>query len=78
MRFMDKIRLRLQSLFRRNAANDGLDSELRFHVERQTAANIAAGMPPDDARITALREFGGVDQVRDIQPALPQSHRCDC
>jgi len=35
-----------------------LDDELRFHLEKQTEANLAAGMPPAAARLAALKEFG--------------------
>ena len=65
MRALNKLTLRFRSLFRRGAVDHELDDELRFHVERQIAANIAAGMPPAEARNAALREFGGVDQVRE-------------
>jgi putative ABC transport system permease protein len=57
--------LRLRSLFHRRASDGELDTELRFHVERQIAANIAAGMPAADARRAALTEFGGVEQLKE-------------
>src|SRR5580658_5830482 len=65
MRMLNKLALRLRSLFRRDAVNSELDDELRLHIDRQIEQNIAAGMPPDDARYAALREFGGVDQIRE-------------
>ena len=65
MRWQNKISLRLRSLVRRDAVDHELDEELRFHLERQIAQNIAAGMAPEEARRAALREFGGVDQVRE-------------
>jgi predicted permease len=65
MRWLTKILLRLRSLFRRRAADGELDSELRFHLERQVAANIKEGMSPTDARQAALREFGGVEQLKE-------------
>ncbi|MGB6357674.1 MAG: ABC transporter permease, partial [Candidatus Acidiferrales bacterium] len=42
-----------------------LDSELRFHVERQTAENISAGMSPDEARRRALAKFGGLEYIKE-------------
>jgi predicted permease len=42
-----------------------LDSELRFHVEQQTAANIASGMLPDEARRRALAQFGGLESRKE-------------
>jgi predicted permease len=65
MRMLNKLALRLRSLFRRDAVNSELDDELRLHIDRQIEQNIAAGMPSDEARYAALREFGGVDQIRE-------------
>ena len=65
MRMLTKICLRWRSLLRRDRADSELSDELRFHIERAIAANIAAGMPPEEARRAALREFGGVDQIRE-------------
>lgn len=39
--------------------------ELRFHIERQTAANIAAGMTAQEARRRATLEFGGAEAVKE-------------
>lgn len=38
--------------------------EMRLHVELQTERNRAAGMPPDEARYAALRQFGNVASVQ--------------
>ena len=65
MRWLRKLTLRLRSLFRRRDADSELDSELRFHLDRQITANVAAGMPPDEARRSALREFGGVEELKE-------------
>lgn len=65
MRWPTKFKLRVGSLLRRERADRELDDELRFHIERAIAANIAAGMPPEEARRAALREFGGIDQIRE-------------
>lgn len=42
-----------------------MGEELRFHVEQQTAANIAAGMEPEEARRQALLQFGGMEDVKE-------------
>src|SRR5579864_4127614 len=65
MRWLTRISLRLRSLFRKNAADSELDTELRFHLERQIATNISAGMSQAEARRAALREFGGVEQLKE-------------
>jgi putative ABC transport system permease protein len=65
MRPLTKIALRLRSLFHRRAADGQLDSELHFHLEHQTAANLAAGMSPAEARRAAIHELGGVEQLKE-------------
>ncbi|MGC1105296.1 MAG: ABC transporter permease [Candidatus Acidiferrales bacterium] len=65
MRWLTKLSLRFRSLFRRQATDGELDSELRFHLEQQVAANISAGMPSAEARRAALREFGGVEELKE-------------
>ena len=39
---------------------DGLDEDIRDHIERETQDNIDRGMTPGDARDAALRRFGNV------------------
>jgi putative ABC transport system permease protein len=55
----------MRMLFRRGQAGARLDDELRFHLERQIAENVAAGMSAEDARSAALRSFGNPALVRD-------------
>lgn len=42
-----------------------LDIELRFHLERQIEANLAAGMAPGEARRAALLSIGGIEQIKE-------------
>ncbi len=62
MRTMQKVRLRVRSLFRRRQVECELDAELRFHLDQQMEENIIAGMEPDDARRAALRAMGDLTQ----------------
>ena len=55
----------LRGLFRRRDVERDLDEEIRNHIEQQTAANVVAGMPPDEARRAALVTFGGVERIKD-------------
>jgi len=55
----------LSRLFHRRKLDAQLDSELGFHVEQQTADNIAAGMNPQEARRCALAQFGGLDYIKE-------------
>ena len=65
MRWLSELSMRFRSLFHRQAAEGELDAELRFHIERQIAANISAGMTPAEARRAALQEFGGVEELKE-------------
>jgi len=55
---------RLRSLMRRSAAENELDDELRFHLERQTDKYVKSGMSEAEALRRARLEFGGLDQVK--------------
>jgi hypothetical protein len=55
----------LSRLLHRRKQDAQLDSELRFHVEQQTADSIAAGMNPDEARRSALAQFGGLEYIKE-------------
>jgi hypothetical protein len=65
MRLLYRIGRLLRSLARKERLDAELSEELRFHMERQIAENVAAGMSPEDARQAALREFGGVEQIKE-------------
>jgi putative ABC transport system permease protein len=56
---------RLRALFGREAVIGDIDEELRLHLEMETEANIARGMPPEEARRAARRSFGNYDSIRD-------------
>jgi len=65
---------RLTALFRRGRLEDDLDDELRSHLEMSAELNLRKGMSPADARSEALRNFGGVEQTKEIyreQRGLP-------
>ena len=49
----------------RQRALDGLDGEIRDHIERETEINIARGMTPDEARRQARLAFGNVTLVQE-------------
>ncbi len=55
----------IRTLFRRNKAENELDSELRFHLETQIENKVRGGMTREDARRAALREFGGVELAKE-------------
>src|SRR6267378_2035475 len=55
----------LRRLFQKSRANDDLDRELQFHLERQIADHVAAGLSLEEARRRANLEFGGLDRVKE-------------
>lgn len=59
------LRYRLRALFKRDEVERELDEELRDHVERQTSANVAAGMSASEARTAALRAVGGIERRKE-------------
>ncbi|HYK10394.1 MAG TPA: ABC transporter permease [Gemmatimonadales bacterium] len=65
MSMLSGFRARLRALFRFSATEDGLDSEIRFHLEQATEQNLKAGMTPDEARRQARIDFGGPESVRE-------------
>ncbi len=65
MRWMHKLPLRFRSLFRKSRVEQELRDELRFHLEKLIAENLARGMTPEDARYAGLRELGGVEQIKE-------------
>jgi predicted permease len=72
MRIVHQIAALYQSLFRRDRVDAELAEEMRFHVARETEANITRGMSPDDAHRAARLLFGSVDAAlersRDERP----------
>jgi predicted permease len=65
MRWVEKIRMRLQMLLRRGREAERLEAELQDHLERQIAENRAAGMSAEEARQAALRIFGNPTVLRE-------------
>ena len=57
---------RLFGLFSKDRRNVDLAEEIQQHVDRLTERNIAAGMLPYEARNAARRQFGGVEQLKEL------------
>src|ERR1700682_4294766 len=56
---------RLLGLFRKKNREAEMAEEIQQHIDLLTERNIAAGMSPEAARHAALREFGGVEQIKE-------------
>ena len=52
-------------LLKRGREDARLDEELRFHLDREVAENIAAGISEEEARYAALRAFGNTALLRE-------------
>ncbi len=60
-----KLLRRLRVLFRKETLDREMSDEMRHHIEEQTRLNLAGGMSPDDARCSALRQFGHVEGIKE-------------
>ena len=65
MRWLAQLWMRIRMLAARGQAGSRLDDELQYHLDRQIAENLAAGMSPDQARAAALRVFGNPALLRE-------------
>jgi predicted permease len=65
MRAFRIVLLRLRSLVRGHRVEAELDDELRFHLERQIDAHVAAGLSPEAARTQALRDIGALERWKE-------------
>jgi macrolide transport system ATP-binding/permease protein len=74
---MEQIRMllsRCAALFRGKKLDADLDQEMHVHLELAVEENLRRGMPDGEARRAALREFGGVTQIKEdfrVQRGLP-------
>src|SRR6267378_4494960 len=67
---------RLAALFRRRRLEDDMNEELRSHLEMAVELNLRKGMSAGEARREAHREFGGIEQTKELyrnQRGLPSS-----
>jgi predicted permease len=64
-RLLSILRFRLRAVFRRARVEQELDDEIRDHIDRRIAADVARGVAPDQARRSALGAFGGIAQSKE-------------
>ena len=65
MTWIHRIARRLRALTRLESLESSMDREMRAHIEFETAARIAGGASPDDARAAALRDFGPIEALKE-------------
>jgi predicted permease len=64
-------------MIRDKRALDGVDEDIKDHIERQTQDNIDTGMAPEEARRQAMLKFGNVALVKEDTRAIWVSRRLD-
>src|SRR5205807_447832 len=64
-RLLSDVRYRLRALFSRASVERELDTELRFHIEREAEKYERQGMSYEAALRRARLAFGGVEQVKE-------------
>ena len=65
MAWYHEVRSAWRDLVRPRPLERELDEELRFHLEMETQQNLNAGMVESEARRRAVRDFGGVERVKE-------------
>ena len=65
MRWLNRFRMAVWMLFRRQSETARLNDELQFHLDQQVKENIAKGLAPAEARYAALRLFGNPTVLRE-------------
>ena len=72
MGLLESIRMlviRFAATFRRRQLDIDLEEELRAHLQMAIESNVRQGMLPQEARLKALRDFGGIEQTRETYRA---------
>ncbi len=62
---LNRLFRRLRSHLQKKKIEREMDKEMRFHLEMETEKNISKGMGEKEARLAALRSFGGVERVKE-------------
>src|SRR4051794_14394172 len=57
---------RFVGLFQKKKRDDQMGEEMQAHLELLTERKIAEGMEPSAARAAAVREFGGLEQIKEV------------
>jgi predicted permease len=64
--FVSQIWRRLLSLLRRRRYEREMEEEMRFHLEMQIEQNLDAGIPAEEARYAARRQFGNQTWLKEV------------
>jgi len=64
-RLLSELQYRWRALVDRDHLEDGLDEEVRFHLEQEAAKLQRRGLSPEEARRSARLAFGTIDTVKE-------------
>ncbi len=56
---------RTRAFFQAGRWERDMAEEMRLHIEHLARENAGHGLPPDEARFAAQRQFGGADQIKE-------------
>src|SRR5262249_16272626 len=62
---LSKLKVALRALLRKSEVECELDEELQGVLDQQIEQNIRLGMDGEEARVAALKAFGGVEQAKE-------------
>jgi putative ABC transport system permease protein len=65
-----RLRSHLRALRRWRRQEDDLDAELAFHLSEEADERLADGLPPDEARRAARKDFGNLAWIREETRAM--------
>jgi predicted permease len=65
MNWLRAFRSKWGTLFRKKRLDADMDQEMRSHIEIQTQENVQAGMQSDEARYSAIRQFGWTESIKE-------------
>lgn len=65
MTLVSRLARRARYLLRRTAAEREMDDEMRLHLELEIEDRVRRGLSPEEARRTALVDFGGVERFKE-------------
>ncbi len=66
MTWLKVLACKLSGLFRKGGPEREMNEEIESHLAMQIEENLKKGMSPAEARLSALRSFGGVEQAKEI------------
>ncbi len=65
MKWLQKLECRYRALFNKRKLDAEMDEEMRSHLEMKTQANLDAGMGQEEARYSAMQQFGWTESIRE-------------